>query len=482
VNSRSIDEAVKETLKAGGLLDSGKLVLTGVSGGADSLALLLSLHSLSSKYRFYLYAGHLNHLLRGEDSEADSAFVTKVCEDLNIRLFNEKVNVAEIRKQQNLSLEEAARFARLKFLGRVSKDAGCSAIALGHTSDDQAETVLLNMIRGAGVRGLRAMAPISNWSISQTEHLPLIRPFLKVTRQETEAYCSALGIKPRVDASNFDEAFTRNRIRHKLIPKLATFNPSIKKALSKLAVAATSDIEYIDQQVSLTWPSIATVDLNCVKINRVDFINQHPSVQSHILHKAYILMAGDSLYLNYRQINAMKSIAQKGAGRSFSLPRGIEFLTTYEQISISKGYASQEQHQLVETALSVPGKTRLGNWEVDVIASDNDHQATNLSNSDNYLSYMSHEQLGSVLTVRSRLPGDRFNPLGLNAEIKLKEFMIKSHIPRHDRDAIPLLISKGRIAWVVGHRIANWGRVKSETGGILRIIFHKLQDSGYKAD
>ena len=123
MNSRSIDEAVKETLEAGGLLDSGKLVLTGVSGGADSLALLLSLHSLSSKYRFYLYAAHLNHLLRGEDSEADSAFVTKVCEDLNIRLFNEKVNVAEIRKQQNLSLEEAARFARLKFLGRVSKDA-----------------------------------------------------------------------------------------------------------------------------------------------------------------------------------------------------------------------------------------------------------------------------------------------------------------------------------------------------------------------
>ena len=472
--SRYIDETVKEALEAGGLLNSSKIVLAGVSGGADSLALLLSLHSLSSKYHFSLYAGHLNHSLRGEESDADSDFVTKVCEGLSIHLFKEKVDVAEFRKQQNLSLEEAARFARLKFLGNVSKDIGGSAIALGHTYDDQAETVLLNIIRGSGVRGLRAMAAISNWGISQTEHLRVIRPLLKISHQETEAYCAEIGFTPRLDSSNFDEAFTRNRIRHQLMPKLTTFNPSIKKALSRLALAATNDIAYIDQQVLSIWPSIATIELNCVKINRSDFNKQHPSLQSHILHKAYIIVTGDSLYLNSQQIGAMKSLTTKGSGRSFSLPRGFEFLTTYDHISISKRDPSQERHEFVETSLSVPGKTVFGDWEVNVITNHNDHELTNLSKANRYHSYMSHEALGSTLTVRSRLPGDRFNPLGFNSERKLKEFMIKNHVPRYDRDTVPLLMSRGRIAWVVGHRIANWARVTSETEAILKVSFSRL--------
>ena len=479
--SRYIDENVKETLEAGGLLNSGKIVLAGVSGGADSLALLLSLHSLSAKYHFRLYAGHLNHSLRGEESDTDSDFVTNVCEELNVHLFKEKVDVIAFRKQHNLSLEEAARLARLRFLGSVSKDIGGSAIVLGHTSDDQAETVLLNMIRGAGVRGLRAMGAISNWSIFQTEHSRVIRPFLKVSHQETEAYCAELGMTPRLDSSNFDEAFTRNRIRHKLIPKLTTFNPSIKKALSRLALAATDDIAYIDQQISLIWPSIATFELNRVKINRFDFNNQHPSVQSHILHKAYMLLVGDSLYLNSQQIGAMKSLTRKGAGRSFSLPRGFNFLTTYDHISISKKESTQEHHEFLETSLSVPGTTELRDWAIDIITEHNGHQLPNLGQADRYRSYMSHEALGSVLTVRSRLPGDRFNPLGLNSERKLKEFMIKNHVPRHDRDAVPLLISGGRIAWVVGHRIANWAKVTAETRAILKVNFRKLSGGHDKA-
>ncbi|PZC50007.1 MAG: tRNA(Ile)-lysidine synthase [Chloroflexi bacterium] len=475
--SRYINKTVKETLETGGLLNSDKIVLAGVSGGADSLALLLSLHSLAAKYHFCLYAGHLNHSLRGEESDADSDFVTKVCKDLNVRLFKKKVDVVAFQKQHSLSLEEAARLARLKFLSSVSKDVGGSAMALGHTSDDQAETVLLNMIRGTGVRGLRAMTAISNWSISQTEHLRIIRPLLKVSHKETEAYCTELGITPRLDSSNFDEAFTRNRIRHKLIPKLATFNPSIKRTLSRLALAATNDIAYIDQQVSVIWPLIATFELNGVKIKRLDFNNQHPSIQSHLLHRAYMLLAGDSLYLNSQQIGAMKSLTSKGAGRSFSLPRGFDFLTTYDHISIAKKDPSQEQHEFVEISLSVPGKTEFRDWEVSIITDHHGHQLSNLSQPDRYHSYMSHETLGNVLTVRSRLPGDRFNPLGFNSEKKLKEFMIKNHVPRHDRDAVPLLISRGRIAWVVGHRIANWAKVTAETETILKVSFRKLSGS-----
>ena len=474
MKTNPLQEKVEESLGSASLLKSTAVILAAISGGADSLALFLALHRLAGKHGFELRAAHLNHGLRGTESDADAAFVAGVCSQFGVPLALDKIDVAGMRARRRLSWEQAARIARYDFLTRVAMETQSSAVALGHTSDDQAETVLLNLLRGTGIRGLRGMLPLSSW---RTAHgsAALLRPLLNVSRRETEVYCSEHNLTPRLDSSNLEERFTRNRIRRKLMPQLEQFNPSVKKSLLRLARTVAQDVAYLDQQVASAWSSLAIVERDGVRLDRHAFKALRPSLQAHILHRAYTQTAGEASGLNLAQIEAMRDLAGKGAGRSLSLHGGVRFGTGYEEIFLSGKPASLSSRPLDETTLMVPGDTRASDWRVAIGVLEGRNRPPDLKHDNPYCAYLGLGALGKELKVRSRLPGDRFQPLGFPSEKSLKEFMIDAHVPRAQRNDTPLLMANDRVAWVVGWRIAHWARVTPETEVVLEVSFHKTE-------
>ncbi len=469
-----LQEKVEESLDSASLLKPSTVILAAISGGADSLALFLALHRLAGKYGFKLRAAHLNHGLRGAESDADAAFVAGICSQFGVPLALDKVDVAGMRARGRLSWEQAARIARYDFLTCVAMETGSSALALGHTSDDQAETVLMHLLRGTGIRGLRGMLPLSSWCTAHGS-ATLVRPLLNVSRQETEAYCLEHGLTPRLDSSNLEERFTRNRIRRKLMPQLEQFNPSVKRSLLRLACTVAQDVAYLDQQTASVWSSLAVVEQDGVRLDRRAFKALHPSLQAHVLHRAYAQTAGEASGLSMAQIEAMKDLAGKGAGRSLSLHGGVRFGTSYEEMFITSQTAPLSSRALAETVLRVPGETYVGGWCVAIEVLEGRNRPSDLKHDNPYCAYLSLDALGEELKVRSRLPGDRFQPLGLPGEKSLKEFMIDAHVPRSQRNGTPILMANGRAAWVVGWRIAHWARVTPETEVVLEVSFHKTE-------
>ena len=230
----------------------GKRLLVAVSGGPDSLALLHALWQLRDEHELRLYGAHLNHGLRGAESDADAEFTADTFKRLEIPFTLDSADVAAYRTQHKLSLEDAARQVRYAFLSVAAAEHAADAITLGHTADDQAETVLMHIIRGSGLDGLRGMQTLDTRHIAG-KPATLFRPLLGARRSETQAYCRALGLSPRIDASNQSPEFLRNHIRMELVPLLEQTNPSIHAALLRLAANATQDSDYIRAKADEVW-------------------------------------------------------------------------------------------------------------------------------------------------------------------------------------------------------------------------------------
>ena len=257
-----LDRQVAASLRRAGFLrqaqDGGRgaTLVVAASGGPDSTALLRCLHRLQDEHRLTLHVAHLNHDFRGAEADHDAAFVQRLADGLGLPCSIDKQDPIAYQRERGVSsFEQAAREMRYAFLSSVALSAGAAAIALGHTADDQAETVLLHLLRGSGLHGLRGMAEVSGWPWPEPRPGPLLfRPLLAVTKDETAAYCGALGQPYRQDSGNFMWRFTRNKVRLDLMPKLARdYNPRIREALARLSRAAADEVDYIEGELSRHW-------------------------------------------------------------------------------------------------------------------------------------------------------------------------------------------------------------------------------------
>ena len=469
----SLLERVEQGLRAAGLLQpSGCALVVAVSGGPDSLTLLGLLHDLAQRYPLRLHGAHLNHGLRGSESDEDAWFVQETFQRLEIPVTIERADVPTLRTRYHLSWEAAARKARYDFLARVADTVGASAVALGHTADDQAETVLLHLLRGTGIRGLQGMLTLSRWhSRDQGRDVALVRPLLQVTRQETEAHCAGLGLIPRHDPSNLQDRFTRNRIRRNLMPQLRQYNPAVREALTRLASTVAQDVAYIDQRVQEAWPSIATREPWGMRLRRDAFNRLHPSLQAHILQRTYAEVAGEASELNLAQVEGMRRLAEQGAGRSLSLGHRLRFFTSYQDLLMTRETPGSPWPSLELRELPLPGELCAKGWRIRLrrlpsaeLAQDHIHHTP-------FRAHLGAAAIGDRLWVRTRRTGDRFQPLGMEDTKKLKEFMIDTHIPRAWREGVPLVVGEKGIVWVVGWRIAHWARVAPETQEGIEITF-----------
>lgn len=452
----------------------GRKLVVAVSGGPDSMALLDTLLHLQEDLQLTLHGAHLNHQLRGQASRDDAQFVSEHFLKSGFESTVESANVADYQKAHRLSLEEAAREVRYAFLARLAKQHDADAIAVGHTSNDQAESVLMHLVRGSGLTGLRGMQPVTSRSIGN-EKIQIIRPLLNVTRDQTEAYCAALELQPRLDATNDIPDMTRNRVRTELLPALESYNPSIRRALVRLSANAALDMDFIQGQVDAVWDDVCRQPASELLINLIAFRELHPAMQRHMLRRAVLQVKGDLDDVEQNHIEDMARLAQGSAGKALDLPGGVKFAVGYVDatlVSAKSGQPVGASASALEGChmLSIPGETRLPGWNVQ-ISSQNDGD---LSKHSGLTASLSRQALGDKVWVRSRRPGDRFQPLGMAHTKKLQDFMVDCKIPRGQRDGVPLVVTPRGIAWVVGWRIADWAKVSDETNDSLLVNFTRL--------
>ena len=495
------------------LISSGEIVVVGVSGGADSVCLLCVLARWQSKFDIKLHVAHLNHQLRGVESEADAKYVANLAGKLDIPVTVGKRDVAVYKAERNCSMEEAARELRYDFLAKVADDIGANRVAIGHTRDDQVETILMHILRGTGTSGLRGLEPCSPFPFCHSEPkaknlgLVVIRPLLNVPREETLNYCQEHQLKPRIDSSNLSLSFFRNRLRLELLPLLREYNLGVDQALLRLAEIAGSDISYLEQQAFQLWDEVARQEEDAIYLDKGKIVALPIALQRQLLRLAIARLAGDTRDIEANHIEAIRSLLSKPVGKRTSLPHGLVCWNGYDEVVIAVSQSPEGNESTQDLGLStfrlfcpfpllqgvfplkVPGETVLSGWRVVAsISSVIPRQSPEYSESGppfviaseakqphrSFVAEFDLHRAGTELFVRQRQPGDRFQPLGMDLPKKLQRFMVDAKIPLLWRERIPIVCSPQQIIWVVGWRIDDRVKVTEATKEILRLEFIRL--------
>ena len=446
--------------------------MVAVSGGADSVCLLHILAQHWKELGLQLHVAHLNHGLRSSESDADEAYVCKLAKRLELPATIERRDVTSYRARKGGSLEEIAREVRYDFLADVVTKVGARSVAVGHTSDDHVETILLHILRGTGTAGLRGLQPRSILPCSgNSGWLEVLRPLLEITRQETAAYCRRHRLAPRSDSSNESLSFLRNRIRLELLPVLRSYNPGIDKVLLRLANIAGDDISFIEEQASLLWPDLAKKDGDTLYLDVNKMLTLPPALQRQLFRTAVKELRGSIKDVEADHIEAMVDTLSRPAGKRFSLPDGLTLSMEYGRLVMTRTRdLACTLPQLRDAAsINIPGETNLAGWRV---SAEVTREA--VCNDNGLIASFDLDRVGKKLVVRRRRPGDRFQPLGMSQTKKLQDFMVDAKIPRTWRDRVPLVSSGGQILWVVGWRIDDRVKVTKKTRKILRLRFERL--------
>jgi tRNA(Ile)-lysidine synthase len=456
-------------------VEAGARLIVAVSGGPDSLALLHALRRVGKERDLRLYGAHLNHGLRGASSDGDAAFVAQTFAGLGIPCTVERADVSAMRVRERLSPEDAGRRLRHALFARVADQQGADAVALGHTLDDQAETVLLHLVRGSGLTGLRGMAHASEMEVSGRK-LRLLRPLLGVTRQETAEYCRSIGVEPRLDESNLSPQPTRNRIRLELLPLMEKMNPAVKESLVGLSRSVAVDLAFLEGEVDNVVESTISVGDGIVSIDRKKLLGLHPSVQNHLIRRAVLLAKNDLSDLRQSHVEEMARLISGPAGTALDLPGGLRFAVSYGAATLRPRQHPSCPPLAGQASLRVPGETCFGGWRVTTELvqtsgppSEHGRGDTTRPVGPRFAETFDRGSLDGALLLRGRVPGDRFQPLGMAHFKKLQDFMVDERIPREWRDSVPLVVSPRGIAWVVGWRVADWARVRDDTERALSI-------------
>jgi len=486
---QSLEQRVLRFIEEHHLIAPHQPLVVAVSGGPDSVCLLHILARLKEELGIALHVAHLNHQLRGVEADADAQYVAELACRLGIPATIERRDVAAYQARQRLSLEEAAREVRYTFLAEVAGSIGTSRVAVGHTVDDHIETVLMHLIRGTGTRGLRGLQPVTEWR-SVSNSATIIRPLLLVNHEETASYCTRHQLEPRADASNLSLSPLRNKVRLQLLPLLRSYNPRIAEALLRTASIASDDIAFLDEQVARVWDEIAGKQENTVTLDKEGFLRLPSALQRHLLRAAIERLVGNVMDIEARHIDGIMAALAKPAGRRLNLPLGLTFSIDYNRFLIGEAPAVSFPVLDMELAINVPGETQLPGWRVAAAIMlpqrGKDDASSNKARlflersleggevgKEGYKAYFDLDRTGNKLVVRSRQPGDRFQPLGMSQPKKLSEFMIDAKIPRLWRGQVPLVCSPEHILWVVGWRIDDRAKVTETTKQVLRLEFER---------
>ncbi len=486
---------VRQVIERCDLLAGGGTVVVGVSGGPDSLCLLHVLNRLRQLYGIELHVAHLDHRIRGAESKEDAAFVARLAEEWGLPATVETRDVPQLARESKLAIEEAARQARYSFSAQVALAVGAKRIAVGHNADDQAETIVMHWLRGAGLAGLRGMLPQTDlggmrleaaWPDRPPLELQVIRPLLETPRAEIEAYCQEHGLTPRFDHSNLDTTYYRNRLRHELIPYLESYNPNIREVLRRSAQVIGDDYDFLQARLERVWPAVVSSESEeAITFDLARWRALPTSQQRSILREAVHCLRRSLRNINWIHIeNALSALRAKPAGTQVTLPQGLMLSIGYRDFTVAdEGYVPQVDWPLLlveSLPVTVPGVTQLpdSGWYFEAaIIERNEFGQTHLDNPNPWQAFLDYESTGPELVLRQRRSGDRFQPLGLGGHEKsLHTFMIDVKIPRYLRDFIPIVASPQHIVWVTGWRVDERVKIAESTERILHLAFRSCLD------
>lgn len=465
--------AVAATIKNHRMFSAGERVLVAVSGGPDSITLLDVLSRLAAELGISLGVAHLNHGLRDDRSDGDARFVATVAAERKLPFFGDRADVYEFHRRHRLSVEDAGRRLRYAFYNKVAREHGWDKTALGHQLDDNAESVLMFMLRGSGLRGLAGIPPVREGKF--------VRPLIGCTRDDIMAYIHSRRLGYRTDASNLDLRHRRNRIRHQLIPDLRTYNPRIIYNLAKLAEITRADDQWLDS-ISRSWLEQWAEKNNGkgIRLPLAELAGIPVAAQRRLYRLAYEFLKGDLIRLSFDHVAAIAGLVQKGhTGKGVDLPGDVrvtivsQFIEFRKDARRNKGAKSDRDRRIsYQYFLEAPGEIRLEaiGARLTCLLMEHFHRSDMLA-ADAQTAYMDAEKARFPMVIRNMQPGDRFRPLGLEGSQKIKKYFIDRKVDRRDRHRYPVLLSRGKIIWLAGQRVDERVKVTPATGRVLRLEF-----------
>lgn len=472
MKTKELIERVNTSISKYDMINPCDSLLIGLSGGADSMALLHILLRLCPEFNLRLGIAHFNHCLRGLESERDAEFVCLTADQLNLPFFSEKVDIKKFSRDHKLSLEEAGRIARHRFLHQTAYTHGFDKIVLGHQKDDMAETVLINILRGSGSRGISGIPPRRGI---------IIRPLIDIRKSDIEDFLHSENILHITDSSNSDPGFHRNRIRLELIPLLATkYNKDVVEILSRTAKILRDEQNWVDSMINPLFKSVKILEEGPnVTLSVPGLKIMHPAAARLIIRKAILEVKGNLYGVKFKHMDAIFEIifTDPSASKQIDLPGPIKIKRDNDRLTIvhrqNRGRTSysnipnRAQHSQFSYKINEPGRLyikEIDQWiELILISQDqiNVMIQSNFTTGSPHEAYMDMAQICFPLTVRSWQPGDRFSPLGLSGSQKVKEFLTNQKVPVSKKINIAILESAGKIIWVAGFRIDNLVKLKS---------------------
>jgi tRNA(Ile)-lysidine synthase len=469
-------DQVKKTIKQYQMLTPGDRVLVAVSGGVDSVVLLYALRELQKSEKLSLAVAHFDHAIR-TDSAADAEFVKKLARSLKLRYYSERADVPAYAKAQRLSLEVAARTLRYQFFERIAKAHDFKKIALGHTLNDQAETLLMRLLRGAGLEGLSGIPPVR-----PSGELTYIRPLIECTRDQIVAFAQAHKLSWREDPTNYDTTIMRNKIRHELIPILKEYNPKVLEALGRTARLLAQAAHVLDCQVEQALATLITSEsAQGLALDLKDLMAMPEYLQALVLRRA-IARVNPLCEPEAAHIEALlRWISRRGAGE-LHLPAGVRVLRRHSHLIVTARPAAPPKR--FEYLLTVPGETTLSEigWRF-VIRSLHPHPRPYLTLTLSVYgegtgevrgrALLDADKIQGSLVVRNRRPGDRIRLR--SGTKKLQDFFTDKKIPREQRDAIPLICDENALIWIVGEAVHEDYRATPQTKHILEIRAERIE-------
>jgi tRNA(Ile)-lysidine synthase len=450
-------------IKRSGILRAGERVAVAVSGGADSILLLDFMRQFSFETGVFVSVAHFNHHLRGSDSQADEEFVAGRAAELGLELFRAEADVLHVARSHRQNIEATARDLRYRFFFSLVNQHKLDKVATAHTANDQAETLLLRLMRGTGTRGLGAIYPVLDGKI--------VRPFLTLTRPEIESEVQSRRLEFRLDSSNSDPRFMRNRIRRTLLPLLATeFNPRIVTALSGLAGRCRQDEAFLQLVASERARSWRIQEANHERIALRPFIEFHPAIQRRVLRDMISSLHGSLRGITSTHIEALCCFAASSqSGKQLVLPGGLRARKEFEWLVIGRDEGTRPGYIFELAPPAAITVTQLGLKFRFLIAENPGSWVAQKGYNGGQVVALDLDRVRGKLVLRNWQSGDRFQPSGSRRAVKLKELFVRRKIPVSNRHLWPVLLSNEHIVWVHGFPAAE-GCAASESSGCALII------------
>lgn len=451
-----LDKIVWKNIVDYNLISSGDNIVIGLSGGPDSMALLYSLIEAQKSLDFKIIVAHVNHGVRGEEALADQLFVEKKAMDLNVLHYSKNVNMVQYGKDNGITAEEAGRELRYGFFREILKNHGGGKIAVAHNKNDQAETLLMRIMRGTGIDGLKGM----EFKVGD-----IIRPILNIHREDIEAYIKINNIETVLDKTNLLPIYSRNKVRLELIPYIEqSFNPNLINALWRLSQISNLDSTFLENTAKEKYNNMVKSQMSSKVILDAELLaKEDKCIQQRIIRISLEKVALGLQGFSEQHIIDINNLMLLGTGKRLDLPNGIIVRISYNELIFQK---EDKEFKDFEYELSL-GHNQFINMSYTFNMQIIDVEGISSINMGRYVKCFDYDKVNGSLSIRNRKPGDRFVPFGMNGSKKLKDYFIDEKINKDIRKKIPLLIDDENILWVVGYRTSDLYKVTKDSKKIL---------------